>query len=95
MDQGSASDGQKVLPKVHGNRSALGDSLKALAAFLDGGDAQSVPAAKYSLGVDAVVQIEAGKGLTLPAGVSFKISRAKLLAMHDRLVTRNYVSFVR
>ncbi|NKD87773.1 DNA methyltransferase [Haematospirillum sp. 15-248] len=86
---------QKVLPKVHGNRSALGDSLKALAAFLGGGDGQSTPAAKYSLGVDAVVQIEAGKGLTLPAGASFKLSMAKLLAMHDRLVTRNYVSFVR
>jgi len=86
---------QKVLPKVHGNRSALGDSLKALAAFLDGGDALSTPAAKYSLGVDAIVQIEAGKGLTLPAGTAFKISMAKLLAMHDRLVARNYVSFVR
>jgi hypothetical protein len=86
---------QKVLPKVHGNRSALGDSLKALAAFLDGGDAQSVPAAKYSLGVDAVVQIDAGKALALPAGASFKMCRTKLLAMHDRLVTRNYVSFVR
>jgi hypothetical protein len=86
---------QKVLPKVHGNRSTLGDSLKALAAFLDGGDAQSSPAAKYNLGVDAVVQIEAGKGLSLPAGSSFKQSTAKLRAMHDRLVTRNYVSFVR
>lgn len=86
---------QKVLPKVHGNRSSLGDSLKALAAFLEGGDAQSTPAAKYSLGVDAVVQIEAGKGLTLPAGAAFKISTTKLLAMHDRLMTRNYVSFVR
>lgn len=86
---------QKVLPKVHGNRSALGDSLKALAAFLSGGDAQSSPAAKYSLGVGSVVEIAAGQGLTLPAGTSFKISTAKLLAMHDRLVTRNYVSFVR
>lgn len=86
---------QKVLPKIHGNRSALGDSLKALAAFLDKGDAQSSPAAKYSLGVNAVVQIDVGKGLTLPSGSSFKISTAKLLAMHDRLVTRNSVSFVR
>jgi len=86
---------QKVLPKVHGNRAVLGDSLKALAAFLNGGDAQSSPAAKYSLGGDVVVQIDAGKGLTLPAGTSFKISTAKLLSMHDRLVARNYVSFVR
>lgn len=86
---------QKVLPKIHGNRSALGDSLKALAAFLSGGDALSSPPAKYSLGVDAVVQIDAGAGLTLPAGAAFSISTAKLLAMHDRLVSRNYVSFVR
>jgi hypothetical protein len=86
---------QKVLPKIHGNRSTLGDSLKALAAFLCGGDAQSSPPAKYSLGADSVVQIEAGMGLLLPDGSSFKMSTAKLLAMHDRLVTRNYVSFVK
>ncbi len=86
---------QKVLPKIHGNRSALGDSLKALAAFLNGSDAQSSPAAKYSLGSDTVVQIDTGKGLTLPTGSYFKVSTSKLLAMHDRLVARNYVSFVR
>ncbi len=86
---------QKVLPKIHGNRSALSDSLKALAAFLSGGDAQSIPAAKYTLGVDAVVGIDTGKGVSLPAGSSFKMSTAKLLSMHDRLVARNYVSFVR
>lgn len=86
---------QKVLPKIHGNRSALGDSLKALAAFLEGGDAKSNPAAKYTLGVDATVQIEPGQGITLPVGSVFKLSRAKLLAMHDRLIARNYVSFVR
>ena len=86
---------QKVLPKIHGNRSALGDSLKALAAFLAGGDAQSTPPAKYTLGADAIIQIDAGKGLTVPAGTNFRISHAKLLAMHERLVARNYVSFVR
>ena len=86
---------QKVLPKIHGNRSALGDSLKALAAFLEGGDAKSNPAAKYTLGVDATVQIEPGQSITLPMGAVFKLSRAKLLAMHDRLIARNYVSFVR
>jgi hypothetical protein len=86
---------QKVLPKIHGNRSALGDSLKALASFLGGGDAKSDPPAKYSLGVDASIEIAEGKGITLPAGASFKTSRAKLQAMHERLVSRNYVSFVR
>ena len=86
---------QKVLPKLHGSRSTLGDSLKALSAFLNGGDAQSAPAAKYTLGTDAVIQIEAGKGLSLPEGSAFRISTAKLITMHDRLITRNYVSFVR
>lgn len=86
---------QKVLPKIHGNRSALGECLKALAAFLDGGDAQSSPAAKYSLGVDTVVQIDTGQGLSLPTGSAFMQSTAKLRSMHDRLVARNYVSFVR
>lgn len=86
---------QKVLPKIHGNRSALGDCLKALAAFLAGGHAKSDPPAKYSLGVDAVFQIDADAAITLPAGVSFELSRAKLLAMHDRLLARNYVSFVK
>jgi hypothetical protein len=86
---------QKVLPKIHGNRSALGDCLKALAAFLAGGHAKSEPPAKYSLGVDAAFQIDQEAALTLPASTSFELSREKLLAMHDRLVSRNYVSFVR
>lgn len=86
---------QKVLPKIHGNRSALGDSLKALAVFLGGGNAKSDPPAKYTLGVDATIQIEPDQAIALPAGAGFNISRAKLLAMHDRLVARNYISFVR
>lgn len=86
---------QKVLPKIHGNRPALGDSLKALAVFLGGGDAKSDPAARYSLGVDANIEIAPGAGITLPVGASFETSQAKLLAMHERLVSRNYVSFVR
>jgi hypothetical protein len=86
---------QKVLPKIHGNRSALGDCLKALAAFLAGGHAKSEPPAKYSLGVDAVFQIAQEAAITLPTGQTFALSREKLLAMHDRLIARNYVSFVR
>lgn len=85
---------QKVLPKIHGNRSALGDCLKALAAFLAGGHAKSEPPAKYALGVDAVFQIEPEGAITVPVGRSFSLSRAKLLAMHERLIARNYVSFV-
>jgi len=84
---------QKVLPKIHGNRVALGDSLKALGVFLDGGDSASNPAAKYSLGIDAVVKVD--KGLVIPSGQSFKNSIAKLYKMHSQLVARNYTSFVR
>jgi len=86
---------QKVLPKIHGNRATLGDSLKALAAFLQGGDSTSSPAAKYSLGLDLVVQIEKGEGLEIPDGKQFDKSISKLLTMHNRLITRNYTSFVR
>lgn len=86
---------QKVLPKIHGNRSALGDSLKALHAFLGGGHADTDPAAKYSLGAEAPTQISPGEALTLPSGGEFKQCREKLLDMHARLLSRNYVSFVK
>ncbi|MCG5496011.1 McrB family protein [Ectothiorhodospira variabilis] len=86
---------QKVLPKIHGNRATLGDCLKALASFLQGGDSTSAPAAKYSLGLDLVIQIEKGDGLEIPEGKQFDKSVSKLLSMHDRLITRNYTSFVR
>jgi hypothetical protein len=85
---------QKILPKIHGNRSTLSDSLKALATFLDGADAHGSPAAKYTLGANTVVQIDSDKGLSLPTSARFNNSTAKLIAMHDRLVARNYVSFV-
>lgn len=85
---------QKVLPKIHGNRSVLGDSLKALRAFLDGHHGSSDPAAKYTLGVNAVFQIEPGQVLPVSPG-TFKISTAKLDSMHSRLVTRNYTSFIK
>lgn len=85
---------QKVLPKIHGNRSVLGDSLKALRAFLDGGDGTSEPAAKYTLGVNAVFQIEPGEALDVSPG-TFKVSTTKLGSMHTRLVTRNYTSFIK
>lgn len=86
---------QKVLPKIHGNRSALGDSLKALAAFLDGAHGKSDPAARYTLGAETLVEIEQGKEIVLPAGTAFTQCRTKLLDMHARLVSRNHVSFVK
>lgn len=86
---------QKVLPKIHGNRSALGDSLKALAAFLDGAHGKSDPAARYTLGAETFIEIEQGKEIALPAGAAFTQCRDKLLDMHARLVSRNHVSFVK
>lgn len=86
---------QKVLPKIHGNRSALGDSLKALAAFLDGAHGSSEPPARYTLGAETVVEIKQGQEIALPTGVRFSQCRTKLLDMHARLVSRNHVSFVK
>ncbi len=86
---------QKVLPKIHGNRSALGDSLKALAAFLEGAHSNSETPARYTLGAETVVEIELGEAITLPAGNQFSQCRDKLLSMHARLVSRNHVSFVK
>jgi hypothetical protein len=86
---------QKVLPKIHGNRSTLGDSLIALAAFLEGANGLSNPPAKYTLGVNAVIQIETQEAIVLPPGSSFQLCCEKLRSMHERLVTRNYVSFVK
>ncbi|MBK1715173.1 McrB family protein [Rubrivivax gelatinosus] len=86
---------QKVLPKIHGNRSALGDSLKALAAFLDGAHGKSETPARYSLGAEATVDIAEAEAITIPAGTQFKQCREKLLAMHARLIARNHVSFVK
>lgn len=86
---------QKVLPKIHGSRSALGDSLKALHAFLGGSHADSDPPAKYTLGAEAPTRIEQNEAIVLPTGKEFERCRAKLLEMHARLLSRNYVSFVK
>ncbi|HCF5694174.1 TPA: McrB family protein [Pseudomonas aeruginosa] len=86
---------QKVLPKIHGNRSALGDSLKALEAFLGGAHGDSTPPAKYNLGSDATTRIEQAEAIEIPEGFEFKLCRAKLAEMHARLLSRNYVSFVK
>lgn len=86
---------QKVLPKIHGNRSALGDSLRALHEFLGGSHADSVPPAKYALGAEAATRIEQAEVIAIPLGCEFKLCRAKLTEMHGRLLSRNYVSFVK
>lgn len=86
---------QKVLPKIHGNRSALGDSLKALHSFLGGAHADSNPPAKYVIGAEPATRIETDEALTLPTDKDFSPCRQKLQEMHSRLLSRNYVSFVR
>lgn len=86
---------QKILPKIHGNRAALGDCLKALDAFLSGQDGKGTPPARYTLGAETVIEIEAGQGVSLPSGSSFKLTTSKLRAMHDRLMSRNHVSFAK
>lgn len=86
---------QKVLPKLHGSRSALGDSLKAIHAFLGGSHADSDPPAKYTLGGEAATRIEPCEAIVLPTGKGFGRCRAKLLEMHARLLSRNYTSFVK
>lgn len=87
---------QKVLPKIHGNRRALGTSLSALSAFLDGKDSGSQPAASYSLGTGTKIGIPSANALTFPggAGGGLPLSRRKLDAMHDRLLATGYISFV-
>lgn len=86
---------QKVLPKIHGNRRTLGDSLRALSAFYAGNDASSTPSASYTLGLGTKVEIPAAQKLTI-AGAADQLprSRRKLDAMHDRLHATGYVSFV-
>lgn len=86
---------QKVLPKIHGNRAALGDSLKAVAAFLSGKSENDSPAARYALSGDATIGIPTSMAITLPAGSSLSRSHAKLLDMHSQLITRNHTSFVK
>lgn len=86
---------QKVLPKIHGNRRALGDSLRALSAFYAGNDAGSTPSAGYTLGFGTKVEIPAARKLTLTGSTTqLARSRQKLDTMHDRLQATGYVSFV-
>jgi hypothetical protein len=85
---------QKVLPKIHGSKRVLGDSLKATAAFVSGLHAGSTPPARYTLGFGAPVEIAEAAALTLPGGQKLVFSAKKLEAMHARLSATGYVSFV-
>ncbi|MFN4143655.1 McrB family protein [Aestuariivirga sp.] len=86
---------QKVLPKIHGNRRTLNDSLRALSAFYAGNDVSSTPSASYTLGLGTLVEIPAARKLTISGAADpLPLSRRKLNAMHDRLNATGYVSFV-
>jgi hypothetical protein len=84
---------QKILPKIHGNRRALGESLRAFAAFLAGGDGKSNSAAAYTLGTSTRVEIAPANRLNIGEN-QLERSRRKLDTMHDRLMTTGYVSFI-
>ena len=85
---------QKVLPKLHGSKRVLGDSLKATASFLSGGHADSTPAARYTLSLGVTVEIKPEAALALPGGRALENSKKKLEAMQGRLSATGYVSFV-
>ncbi len=74
---------QKVLPKIHGNRRQLGESLRALHDFL-----MNEPAS-YSLG-STKVQIPK----ELASGVQLSISAAKVKDMLIRLEATGHTTFV-
>lgn len=85
---------QKVLPKIHGSKRVLGDSLKATASFTAGGHTGSASSASYNLGLGATVEIKPEAALALPGGQALENSKKKLDAMHGRLSATGYVSFV-
>lgn len=85
---------QKVLPKIHGNKRHLGDSLRATAAFLGGGHSETTPAAKYSLALGANVSVKPDGALALAGGAALPLSKQKLEAMHNKLSATGYVSSV-
>jgi energy-coupling factor transporter ATP-binding protein EcfA2 len=85
---------QKVLPKIHGNKRTLGDSLRATAAFLAGSHTNSSDPARYTLGINTTIAIKEVDVLTLGVAPQMKLSAGKLRGMHDRLAATGYVSFV-
>jgi energy-coupling factor transporter ATP-binding protein EcfA2 len=85
---------QKLLPKIHGNRRQLGDSLLAIRAFLEGNDKSGTPPAKYRIGDAPEIAIEPSEILSLEADNQMELSREKLSRMARRLVATGYVTFV-
>jgi hypothetical protein len=82
------------LPKIHGNKRTLGDSLRATAAFLAGNHGGSADPARYTLGINTILSIAEADALALGVDRPMPLATRKLRAMHDRLVATGYVSFV-
>lgn len=76
----------KLLPKIHGNRRQLVDSLAALGAFLNG---KASPDAEYSLG-DAGIGIPSGQ--TIPKAL--ERSSARAMELHRKLQATGYTTFI-
>lgn len=86
---------QKVLPKIHGSKRLLADSLKATSSFLGGGHCDSTPPARYTLGVGGVIEIKPDASLAvLGSGRTLQLSKKKVDAMQGRLSATGYVSSV-
>ncbi len=85
---------QKVLPKIHGNRRQLGDSLSALSAFLKGNDLNGDPPAKYRLGTSETVVIRNEQRLELGDQNPMWRSLQKLNRMQNQLQSTGYVTFI-
>ena len=68
---------QKVLPKIHGSKRVLGDSLKATASFLSGGHNSSPLPVRYMLGVGTPIEIKPEAALSLNGGAMLIHSKRK------------------
>ena len=77
----------KVLPKIHGNRRQLGDSLQALAAFLAG---KAAPDASYAMGSAPPVGIGEEEKLDF----SLRSSRKKTEKLDRGLRATGYATFI-
>lgn len=75
----------KILPKIHGNRRQLGDSLLALADFYN-----AVEGAGYTLGTSQSIRILEDESLEKP----LKRSEIKARQLHHMLQASGYTTFI-
>lgn len=85
---------QKILPRVHGSRRQLGESLSALELFLEGHDQTSDEPASYRVGAETI-GIEPVARFELPGEEPMRRSRAKLSQMRQDLQSTGYATFIR